>query len=257
MKGKSSRSTHLIVLSAMHLQLQAAATLCFSQHMATWAKIHTCKKQSGLDCTGTFCLYVAFPFVFHTLWPAEPSNIHTCKKIEQFSLIIDYLHRLLIVIIWPRYTEAYAKSLFNLKYNATDDDVAVELDDCEVDFSDNSEGVIIWLHLADVFCKASENPRSLELDLWEGIRQPDRLLNWNAQVSWSPANMETNCQVVVFSGLSAPWKIIIYLWVFRNLLCTRVLSISFHSDAVMFERLLSMIYRSHNVYCIHVDLKAR
>ena len=32
---------------------------------------------------------------------------------------------------------------------------------------------------------------------------------------------------------------------------------SFSSDAVMFERLLSMIYRSHNVYCIHVDLKAR
>ena len=64
----------------MHLQLQAAATLCFSQPMASWAKIHTCKKQSGLDCTGTFCLYVAFPFVFHTLSPAEPSNIHTCKK---------------------------------------------------------------------------------------------------------------------------------------------------------------------------------
>ena len=55
---------------------------------ASWAKIHTCKKQSGLDCTGTFCLYVAFPFVFHTSWPAEPSNILTCKKIEQFSLII-------------------------------------------------------------------------------------------------------------------------------------------------------------------------
>ena len=34
-------------------------------------------------------------------------------------------------------------SLFNLKYNATDDDVAVELDDCEVDFSGNSEGVFI------------------------------------------------------------------------------------------------------------------
>ena len=32
---------------------------------------------------------------------------------------------------------------------------------------------------------------------------------------------------------------------------------SLFSDAVMFERLLSMIYRSHNVYCIHVDLKAR
>ena len=39
-------------------------------------------------------------------------------------------------IICTRYTEAYAKSLFNLKYNATDEDVAVELDDCEVDFSD-------------------------------------------------------------------------------------------------------------------------
>ena len=31
-----------------------------------------------------------------------------------------------------RYTEEYAKSLFNLKYTATDDDVAEELDDCEV-----------------------------------------------------------------------------------------------------------------------------
>ena len=31
-----------------------------------------------------------------------------------------------------RYTEEYAKSLSNLKYNATDDDVAEELDDCEV-----------------------------------------------------------------------------------------------------------------------------
>ena len=180
-------------------------------------------------------------------------NVHN----NCLTLIIDYLHWLLIVIIWSRYTEAYAKSLFNLKYNATDDDVAVELEDCEVDFSDNSEGVIIWLHLADVFCKASENPRSLELDLWEGIRQPDRLLNWNAQVSWSPAKMETSCQVVVFKGLFAVWRIIIYLRVFRNLLCTRFLSISCHSDAVMFERLLSMIYRSHNVYCIHVDLKAR
>ena len=33
-----------------------------------------------------------------------------------------------------RYTEEYAKSLFDLKYNATDDDVAEELDDCEVRF---------------------------------------------------------------------------------------------------------------------------
>ena len=33
-----------------------------------------------------------------------------------------------------RYTEEYAKSLFNLKYTATDDDVDEELDDCEVTF---------------------------------------------------------------------------------------------------------------------------
>ena len=40
-----------------------------------------------------------------------------------------------------RYTEAYAKSLFNLKYNATDDDVDVELDDCEVDFIDSCANI--------------------------------------------------------------------------------------------------------------------
>ena len=33
-------------------------------------------------------------------------------------------------------------------------------------------------------------------------------------------------------------------------------SIGTHSDAVMFERLFSAIYRSHNTYCIHVDLKS-
>ena len=40
-----------------------------------------------------------------------------------------------------RYTEAYVKSLFNLKYNATDDDVDVELDDCEVDFFDSCANI--------------------------------------------------------------------------------------------------------------------
>ena len=33
-------------------------------------------------------------------------------------------------------------------------------------------------------------------------------------------------------------------------------SIGTHGDAAMFERLFSAIYRSHNTYCIHVDLKA-
>jgi len=91
-----------------------------------------------------------------------------------------------------RYTEAYAKSLFNLKYNATDDDVAVELDDCEMYFAKRRK-------IRGVLNLISEK----ELD-----------------------------NPIAFS-------------------------IGTHSDAVMFERLLSMIYRSHNVYCIHVDLKAR
>ena len=34
-------------------------------------------------------------------------------------------------------------------------------------------------------------------------------------------------------------------------------SIGTHSDAVMFERLFSAIYRSHKTYCIHVDLKSK
>ena len=32
----------------------------------------------------------------------------------------------------PRYSESYTKELFGLQYNVTDDDLAGELEDCEV-----------------------------------------------------------------------------------------------------------------------------
>lgn len=49
----------------------------------------------------------------------------------------------------------------------------------------------------------------------------------------------------------------------RNFITTKELetplafSIQTHNNAVMFERLLSAIYRSHNTYCIHIDLKVK
>ena len=55
-----------------------------------------------------------------------------CQAIKDERLFSPFYSFLLFSMEHCRYTEEYAKSLSNLKYNATDDDVAEELDDCEV-----------------------------------------------------------------------------------------------------------------------------